>query len=127
MGQAITPPKVLVVEDDPDVRSLAAVILEESDVEVLEAETAEEALAYMRQYGSEIAAVFADINLPGSMDGVDLARAVHLGWPETMIIATSGSPRDRLEFLPSGARYMQKPWRALDVMIAVERVAALRG
>jgi CheY-like chemotaxis protein len=125
MGQAM-PPKVMVVEDDPDVRNLAAALLEESDVEVVEIETAEEAIAYMRQHGGEVAALFVDLNLPGSMDGMDLARTVHMRWPHTAIIATSGTPRDRLELLPRGASYFQKPWRALDVMMAVDRAAALR-
>jgi DNA-binding response OmpR family regulator len=126
MGQALAPPKVLLVEDDPDVRNLAAAIMEESEVDVVEVETAEEAIAYMRQHGGEVAALFVDLNLPGLMDGMDLARAVHSRWPDTAIIATSGDPRDRLEFLPQGARYMQKPWRALDVMMAVDRAASLR-
>ena len=125
MGQRIKPPKVVVVEDDPDIRSLAAALLEESELEVIEFEAAEEAAHYVRQYGSEIAALFVDIRLPGSMDGMDLARAVHARWPDIAIIVTSGAGQD-LEMLPKGARFMQKPWRALDVMIAVERAAELR-
>jgi two-component system, response regulator PdtaR len=125
MGQAIVP-KVVVVEDDPDLRSLAAALLEESDMDVVELETADEAIAYMRRHGHDVAALFVDLNLPGAMDGMDLARTVHMRWPETVIIATSGNPQDRLELLPRGTRYFQKPWRALDVMIAVERAAALR-
>jgi CheY-like chemotaxis protein len=126
MGQAFRP-TVLVVEDDPDVRSLAAAVIEENDVDVVELETAEQALAYLRAHGGDVAAIFVDIRLPGGMDGVDLARAVHIQWPQISVIVTSGDPGDRLELIPRGARYLQKPWRALDVMMAVDRAASLRS
>jgi CheY-like chemotaxis protein len=126
MGQAFRP-TVLVVEDDPDVRSLAAAVIEEIDVEVVGLETAEEALSYLRRHGGDVAAIFIDIRLPGGMDGVDLARAVHVRWPQVAVIVTSGDPGDRLELMPAGARYLQKPWRALDVMMAVDKAASLRS
>ena len=38
------------------------------------------------------------------------------------MIVTSGAPGDRLAQLPDGAAYLNKPWRALDLLIAAERV-----
>jgi CheY-like chemotaxis protein len=124
MGHADKPARIaLVVEDDLDVRSLAATLIEETDLDVVEEDSAEGALAYLRRHAEEVALVFADIRLR-RMDGVELARIVKRDWPWIRVLVTSGNPGDRLGELPRGARYMQKPWRALDVLIEAERAAA---
>ena len=124
MGHAENTARIaLVVEDDPDVRSLAAALIEETDLDVVEEESAEGALAYLRRRAPEVALVFADIRLR-RMDGVELARIVKRDWPWIRVLVTSGNPGDRLGELPRGARYVQKPWRALDVLIEAERAAA---
>ena len=124
MGHAENTARIaLVVEDDPDVRSLAATLIEETDLDVVEEDSAEGALAYLRRHAQEVAFVFADIRLR-RMDGVELARIVKRDWPWIRVLVTSGNPGDRLGELPRGTRYMQKPWRALDVLIEAERAAA---
>jgi CheY-like chemotaxis protein len=62
-------PAVLIVEDDAEVRSLAATLLEDE----IECESAEAALAIMLIGGREVAMILADVRLPGAMGGVDLA------------------------------------------------------
>jgi len=116
----------LIVEDDADQRHLVAALIEETDLDVLECESAEAALSVMQRCGERILLVFVDIHLPGIIDGVDLALAVRRHWPHTKVIVTSGDPGDRLGFLPKEAAYMDKPWRALDVLIAAEEVLASR-
>jgi CheY-like chemotaxis protein len=113
----------LVVEDDPDVRSLAATVLEETDLDVAEADSAEEALTYLRKHAEEVALLFADIRLH-RMDGVELARIVKRDWPWIRVLVTSGEGGDRARDLPRGTRYMPKPWRALDVLIEAERATS---
>ena len=77
MGQARPPRRIaLVVEDDAELRWLSATLLEESELDIVECESAEAALAVMLMRGPEVAMIFADIRLPGVMDGVDLAREV---------------------------------------------------
>jgi CheY-like chemotaxis protein len=123
MGQANPIPNIaLIVEDDYDVRCLAAAVLEETDLRVVEADSAEEALHFLRENAQKVALVFADIRLPCLMDGVDLARTINLKWPWIKMVVTSGDPGDRLADLPRGASYMPKPWRALDVLVEAERV-----
>jgi CheY-like chemotaxis protein len=127
MGQANPAPYIaLVVEDDHEVRHLAAAVLEETDLKVVEADSAEEALHFLRDNARHVALVFADIRLPCLMDGVDLARTISIKWPWIKLLVTSGDPGDRLADLPRGTRYMQKPWRVLDILVAAER-ATLRG
>jgi CheY-like chemotaxis protein len=113
----------LVVEDDPDVRSLAATLIEETDLDVVEEDSAEAALAFLKANARSVALLFADIRLR-RMDGIELARIVKRDWPWIRVLVTSGNPGDRLGDLPRGAKYMQKPWRALDVLIEAERAAA---
>jgi CheY-like chemotaxis protein len=111
----------LVVEDDAENRHLAATLLEESELKVVECESGEAGLSVMQRMGPSIALVFVDIRLPGLIDGLDLACLVRTHWPHVNVIVTSGAPGDHLARLPEGAAYMPKPWRALDVLIAAER------
>jgi CheY-like chemotaxis protein len=74
--------------------------------------------------GREVAMIFADIRLPGAMDGVDLAWEVKLRWPLLPVILTSGLPRERVGELPLGVGYMPKPWQPLNVLIAAEQALA---
>jgi CheY-like chemotaxis protein len=113
----------LVVEDDPDVRSLAAAVLEETDLRVVEAESGEDALDYLRMHADTVAFVFTDVRLPRIVDGVDLARMIALKWPWIQMVVTSGSAGNWLDYLPRSATFMPKPWRALDVLVAAEQAA----
>ena len=97
----------LLVEDDPDVRSLAATLIEETDLDVVEEDSAEAALAFLKANARSVALLFADIRLR-RMDGVELARIVKRDWPWIRVLVTSGNPGDRLGDLPRGAKYMQK-------------------
>ena len=125
MGQAIASRMAaLVVEDDRMLRDLAAAVLEETDLQVVEAESGEEALAYLREHAEDVAFVFTDVQLPRLVDGVDLARMVATKWPWIRMVVTSGGPGDRIDHLPRSATYMPKPWRALDVLVAAEQAAA---
>ncbi len=124
MAQAAGERVALIVEDDGDLRDLAAALLEETDLTVIEAESAEEALQYLRERAHAVAFAFIDIRLPCLMDGVDLARTINLRWPWIRVLVTSGAPGDRIHDLPRSARFVQKPWRALDVLMEAERAAA---
>lgn len=123
MGQRIEPRRVaLIVEDDFEVRGLAAALLEETDLSVVETSSAEEALDYLRGHAEDVAFLFADVRLPCLMNGVDLARTVRLKWPWVRTVLTSGlTPEDGLEDMPRDVRFMPKPWRALEVLIEAER------
>lgn len=118
------PPVALIVEDDPDVRELAAALLEETDLRVVECEDAEQAFGVLAREGEDVALLFTDIRLPGLLDGVDLARRVKALWPHVSVVITSGYSARRPEMLPDNIVYMPKPWLALDVLMQAERAAA---
>jgi CheY-like chemotaxis protein len=113
-------PIALIVEDDPIVRELAAALLEETDLQVVECEDAEQAFAALCKHGDDIALIFTDIRLPGLLDGVDLAQRAKVLWPRIAIVVTTGFPGERMEALPDNVVFMPKPWLALDVLIQAE-------
>src|SRR5947199_72979 len=97
MGQAQQKRRaVLIVEDDAELRSLTAALLQDEQMDTIECESAEVALATMLIGGREVAMIFADVRLRGVMDGIDLAREVKMRWPLLPVILTSGYPCDRV-------------------------------
>jgi CheY-like chemotaxis protein len=108
-------PVVLVVEDEFLIRMHAAEMIKEAGFEVVEASNADEAVAIL-EARLDIAVVFTDIQMPGSMDGLKLARAVRNRWPPIRIVATSGLVNVRTEDLPDGGRFLPKPYSPAQII-----------
>ena len=115
---------VLIVEDDAELRSLTAALFEDEQMDTIECESAEAALATLLIGGREVAMIFADVRLRGVMDGIDLAREVKMRWPLLPVILTSGHALKRIRELPPGVAYMPKPWQPLNVLTAAEQAPA---
>jgi DNA-binding NtrC family response regulator len=97
MGQAQQQRRaILIVEDDAELRSLMAALFEDEELDTIECESAEAALATLLIGGREVAMIFADVRLRGVMDGIDLGREVKMRWPRLPVILTSGHPRERV-------------------------------
>ncbi|KRE09700.1 hypothetical protein ASE63_03985 [Bosea sp. Root381] len=111
-------PVVLIVEDEPILRMDAADFLEDAGFEVIEAAHADEAIAVLNSR-HDIAVVFTDIEMPGSMNGIALAHAVRLGWPPIVIVVASGRVAPRAGELPPNVRYFQKPYGAAELIDAL--------
>jgi two-component system, cell cycle response regulator CpdR len=118
MGSA-TPfkPIALVVEDDAIQREDVATLLEESEMGVIQCASAEAALGVLEKMGGCLSLMFTDVNLAGAIDGLELARFAKANFPNIHVIVTSGTPRAGL---PDGAKFLAKPWRALDVLREAE-------
>jgi len=114
-------PIALVVEADHEQRALVATLLEETDLQVIECESAEAALAIIDQKGDRTAMVFTDVGLAGEMDGVALAQNLGAHRPYVQVIVTSARRNDRVDALPDNVVYLAQPWRPLDVLIVAER------
>jgi two-component sensor histidine kinase len=108
LHQPAVPPKVLVVEDEMMLRMRAVDIVEDAGFTPIEAVNADEALAILESR-SDIELLFTDIQMPGSMDGLKLAHAVHERWPSIKIILVSGklTPTDAEK--PIDSRFFGKP------------------
>lgn len=106
---AIPKSVILVVDDDPLVRVHSNLALEDAGFEVLEASNAADALTKLEER-PDIAALFTDIRMPGKLNGVDLANAVHAQRPDIAILVTSGADDGSSAALPEAARFVRKPY-----------------
>src|SRR3954470_19878115 len=107
-------PVVLVVEDEFLLRMNAVDMIAAAGFEVIEAANADEAIAILVNR-RDITVVFTDIQMPGSMDGLKLARAVRGRWPPIKIVATSGHVDVAETDLPDGGRFLAKPYSAHQI------------
>jgi CheY-like chemotaxis protein len=113
---------VLVVEDEPLLRDYVTDILVQSGFEVLEAANGEEALALAsRQPG--ICAVVSDVAMPGSINGIELARQLNHDSPSMGVVLVSGVREPDRAFLPAGVLFVSKPVRAMTLLRLVRQVA----
>jgi DNA-binding NtrC family response regulator len=109
----------LIVEDDALQREMICCLLEESDFEVIECESAEAAELVLERTGDSLSLMMTDVNLAGHMNGVELAHIAKKCNPELGVIVTSGKPLQQQ--LPDGAKFWSKPWVPLDVIREAER------
>jgi CheY-like chemotaxis protein len=100
--------RFLVVDDEPLIRFATVDALEEAGFDVLEAGNADEALVIFE--GTQIDAVFTDVNMPGSIDGLGLMNRVRAHSPGTRVIVTSGHVRLGAFDLSSGVSFIPKPY-----------------
>ena len=110
------PAVVLVVEDEMLLRMRAVDMVEDAGFTSVEAVDADEAVAILESR-SDIALLFTDIQMPGSMDGLKLAHAVHKRWPPIKIILVSGQLKLANIDIPPDGRFFSKPLEA-KAMIA---------
>ncbi|RSV33283.1 response regulator [Sphingomonas sp. ABOLE] len=113
---------VLVVEDEPFVRMIAAGMLQEGGFRVVEAPDATEALDLLERH--QVAVVFTDINMPGLIDGLQLAAIVKERYPHVKVIITSGRQWLGSDALPSDSVFLPKPYRSAELSELVERQAS---
>src|SRR6202035_2073255 len=99
---------VLIVEDEMLLRMRAVDIVEDAGFRPVEAINADEAIAILESR-SDIDLLFTDIQMPGSMDGLKLAHAVHDRWPSIKIILVSGQVRPSDAERPADSRFFGKP------------------
>src|SRR6476469_4069427 len=107
-------PVVLIVEDELLLRIDAAEMIKAAGFEVVEAANADQAIEVL-EARRDITVVFTDIQMPGSMDGLKLARAVRGRWPPIKIVATSGRLNVGEMDLPEGGRFLPKPYSPTQV------------
>ena len=101
----------------------AVKIIEDAGFEVIEAGNADEAIQILERR-SDVRVVFTDIHMPGSMDGLKLARAVRNRWPPIKIIVTSGRELITQRDLPEGG-FLCQTLRPKSDYRHITRVAAV--
>jgi signal transduction histidine kinase/CheY-like chemotaxis protein len=113
---------ILVVEDEPVIRELAQVILQDCGYQVLQAESGREALWVWEERGRAIDLVLTDVVMPDGISGMELAQRLLATNPNVKIIFASGYSMDNFdpEFVQKmHAGFLQKPYTHLTLARAV--------
>ncbi len=116
--------KILIVEDDADVRTLAVALLSGLGYEIAEAGSGETALGVMK-YSAAIDLLLSDVVLPGAMNGPDLAAEVRRQGPTTKIVYMTGYAEqafDNQNTLDEHTRVLQKPFKKADLATTIRSV-----
>jgi CheY-like chemotaxis protein len=111
----------LIVEDDPLQREMIGLLLEESDFDVIECESAEAAELVLQRRAGSLSLMMTDVSLAGLMNGVELAHIAKRCNPALDVIVTSGRPLRQP--LPDGASFWPKPWAPLDIIRVAEKMS----
>lgn len=112
-------PLVLIVDAEALVRISTVHMVEDAGYSTVEAASADEAIRRLESR-RDIRAVFTDINMSGSMDGLRLAHAIRDRWPPLHLIVASGL--DWTDKLPAHGRFIRKPYSAEHVAAALRAV-----
>jgi len=115
-----------VVEDEVLIRLVIADYLRECGYRVHEAVSGDEAVLILQAPEVSIDVVFSDVEMPGSMDGFELARWVRANMPQTQVILTSGVERsaDIAATLCEAGPLLRKPYPSQDVVDRVKQLTA---
>jgi len=112
---------VLVVEDESLIRINAMAMVEEAGFEAIAASDADEAIRILESR-NDVRAVFTDVHMPGSMDGIRLASVVRKRWPPVALIVTSGQTNVPESDLPTGGRFLRKPYGPVQIENALRQL-----
>ena len=124
MNEPATPaPVILVVEDEPLVRLLAVDVLEEAGFEVIEAPTADYAVLVLEKR-EDIRVVFTDVDMPGRLNGFQLARHVQDHHHRVRVIIGSGKCRPGPDDVAPGTIFLQKPYPLETLVREIRRLAS---
>ena len=113
----------LVVEDEALVRLDLATTLEDAGYLIFEASSAAEAIDVLERH-PQIRVVFTDIQMPGDMNGLALARYVRDRWPPTIIVVSSGRVQPGFGEMPDDVSFLGKPYETSKLQVILDGVAA---
>jgi CheY-like chemotaxis protein len=121
LDHTLLPSVILVVEDEMLLRMRAVDMVEDAGYVPIEAVDADEALAIL-QSRSDIVLLFTDIQMPGSMTGLQLALVVHERWPRIKIILASGQLKLSKSEIPENSRFFGKPLDSGDMVAEIREM-----
>ncbi len=102
--------RVLMVEDQPDLREMIGVALNDLGIEVETTSDGQGALALLEE-GAPFDVVFSDVSMPNGMSGIELSEYVAQRQPSARMILSSGYARSQLPPLPDNVEFLPKPYR----------------
>ena len=114
---------ILVVDDEAMIRTAMIYIVEDAGYSAVEAADADEAIIMLERC-PHIVAVLTDINMPGTMDGLQLSRVIRARWPSVGLVITSGRFIARAAQMPAGVHFISKPYTPGEIVSALHDCAA---
>jgi len=115
LDHSLLPFVVLVVEDEMLLRMRVVDMVEDAGYVPVEAVDADEAMQILHAR-SDIALMLTDVQMPGSMNGLQLAHAVHERWPPIKIILASGQLKLSGSEIPVDSRFFGKPLQSAEII-----------
>ncbi|MEL3955012.1 response regulator [Stenotrophomonas bentonitica] len=113
------PLRVLMVEDQQDLRELIGQALQDFGIEIHTADDGPTALRLMQDPGG-FDVVFSDISMPNGMSGVELSEHVADVLPNARMILASGYARSQLPPLPDHVEFLPKPYRLRQLVTLLQ-------
>ena len=110
---------VLLVEDEPAVRSLVHAVLGQFGYRVLTAESGSRAIELWAAHADEIDLLLTDVVLPGGLDGIELATLLRHERPKLRVLLTSGYSDHTGALLDFG--FLAKPYDVSQLLGALRR------
>jgi CheY-like chemotaxis protein len=123
LDHSLLPHVVLVVEDEMMLRMRVVDMVEDAGYVPVEAVDADEAMAILVSR-SDIALMLTDVQMPGSMNGLQLAHAVHERWPPIKIILASGQLKLSGSDIPQNSRFFGKPLLSDEIIAEMREMLA---
>jgi len=111
-------PAALIVEDQPFIGLVASDILSESGFDTFHAFNADDAVSMLGEH-PEIEVMVTDAALPGSINGLELARRVATDRPNVRLVVTAAGPALAQSDVPAGARVLHKPYASGELRTLV--------
>lgn len=110
---------ILLVEDDVKAREITTMILEAEGIHVYAAANASTAWELFGQH-PDLDLVISDINMPGSMNGIQLTQRIRHDDPSMRVVLVSGNPQSSFDDLPEGILFLPKPFDRRALLGAIQ-------
>ncbi|SEQ60756.1 Response regulator receiver domain-containing protein [Pseudomonas soli] len=107
---------LLIVEDEPILRSMIVEVLQDSGFLLLAVATADEGLEILKL--TPVTMLITDVETPGQLNGWELAQIASQQDPKTSIVISSGCVRHETDLIPEGAQFLAKPW-SIDLLLSL--------
>jgi DNA-binding NtrC family response regulator len=107
----------LIVDDEPAIRTYLTVVVKRKGFQSLEAESAVAALRMLQKLGGRIDLLITDIQMPGELDGMDLAYSAKNSFSTLPVILVSGN----LDRVPAGFTFIRKPFMPEEILEVIDR------
>ncbi len=114
------PIRVLMVEDQEDLRDMIGLALQDMGISVDTTADGHEAVAMMESR-QDYDVVFSDVSMPNGMSGIELSEHVARTQPSARMILSSGYARSQLPPLPGNVEFLPKPYRLRQLLELLTR------